>query len=188
VSRPWTFVGEQRAEIMAENSVTLVEGSTFCISEASGDILPGRAQGLFVRDTRVLSGWQLTIDHRPVEYLTVHRGDPYTATYISRVPPPEGGDARLLITRRRYIGDGMREDITIANITQSEVTCLLALAAHADFADLFEVKESRVQPVDGSHGRVDGLRLTIGRRRGSHEQSVIISADTDPIMATGELR
>ncbi len=35
--------------------VTLLEETSFCISEASGDIVPGVAQGLFFRDTRFIS-------------------------------------------------------------------------------------------------------------------------------------
>ena len=38
-------------------TVTIVEGSMFCITQTSGDILPGEPQGLFVHDTRVLSRW-----------------------------------------------------------------------------------------------------------------------------------
>ena len=32
-------------------TITLIEGSTFCLSYTSGDILPDRPQGLFVSDT-----------------------------------------------------------------------------------------------------------------------------------------
>ena len=68
--------------------MTLVEGSTFCISQSAGDILPGEPQGLFVQDTRVLSGWSLTVDGRPAEPLTVQRADPYAAAFLGRLPPP----------------------------------------------------------------------------------------------------
>jgi hypothetical protein len=45
-------------------TVTPVEGSTFCISEPGGDIARGQPHGLFVRDTRVQSGWALRIISR----------------------------------------------------------------------------------------------------------------------------
>jgi len=35
--------------------VTMVEGTTFCICMPSGDIEPGTPQGLFFRDSRVIS-------------------------------------------------------------------------------------------------------------------------------------
>jgi N-terminal domain of (some) glycogen debranching enzymes len=60
-------------------TVTLVEGSTFCITQTSditqtgGDILLGGSRGLFVQDTRVLSRWSLTIDGRPADPLAVQQ-------------------------------------------------------------------------------------------------------------------
>ena len=98
-------------------TVTLIEGSNFCISEPGGDITPGQPQGLFVQDTRVLSQWTLAIDGRTAEPVTVQQADPYAAAFIGRLPPPRGApaDAAMLVTRHRYIGDGMREDIAIRN-------------------------------------------------------------------------
>jgi hypothetical protein len=45
-------------------TITLIEGSTFCLSSTSADILPDRPQGLFVSDTRViLSRQRVRPDH-----------------------------------------------------------------------------------------------------------------------------
>src|SRR6266536_1825746 len=38
-------------------TVMLVEGGTFCLSDAMGDIKPGTPHGLFFRDVRVISCW-----------------------------------------------------------------------------------------------------------------------------------
>src|SRR5437899_1621497 len=46
------------AVVGGPGGVTLVEGSTFCISRAGGDISPGGTQGLYYRDTRFLSRWE----------------------------------------------------------------------------------------------------------------------------------
>ena len=125
--------------------MTLVEGSTFCISEPGGDIRPGHAQGLFVRDTRVLSRWELLVDGRAPEPLTVQQAEPYAAAFLGQMPPTAGlADSTLLVVRRRYVGDGMREDVTIQNTALLPATCTVTLAADADFADLFEVKDGRV--------------------------------------------
>lgn len=40
----------------------LLDGTTFCTSTHTGDVTPGGALGLFVRDARVLSRWELTVD------------------------------------------------------------------------------------------------------------------------------
>src|SRR5215475_12978965 len=98
------------------SAATLIEGSTFCISDPGGDIQPGRPQGLFVRDTRVLSRWELTVDGKEPQPLSAQHAEPYAATFLARVPPRAGkADSTLLVVRRRYVGDGMREDITIRN-------------------------------------------------------------------------
>jgi hypothetical protein len=76
MTEPWTFSGAPAA---GGGTVTLIEGSTFCVSEPDGDLVPARAQGLFVRDTRVLSRWQLSIDGAAPELLSVLLGDPHTA-------------------------------------------------------------------------------------------------------------
>ena len=50
---------EAAAGPLGTGAVTLVEGSSFCISLPNGDIQPGYPHGLFVQDTRVLSCWSL---------------------------------------------------------------------------------------------------------------------------------
>lgn len=189
MTQPWTFSGEPPGEGGAGQPLTLVEGSTFCISEPVGDILPDRAQGLFVRDTRVVSRWELTVDGVTPKVLAVQRGDPHAASCLSRLPPQRGqADSTLLVVRRRYVGDGMREDVTVRNTGQLEVHCLLELRVDADFADLFEVKDGRAQRADGVRTEVDGDLLRIARRRGDHEQSVLVGADGGPELDAGVLR
>ena len=115
MSGPWTTGASAQGQ-GACSPATLIEGSTFCISEPDGDILPGRPQGLFVRDTRVLSRWQLTVDGKEPQPLSVQHPEPYAATFLGRMAPRAGkADSTLLVVRRRYVGDGMREDITIRN-------------------------------------------------------------------------
>ncbi len=189
MTQPWTFSREPPREAHVAGSVVLVEGSTFCISDTVGDVSPLSAHGLFVRDTRVLSRWQLTIDDVTPQALTVQRGDPYTATYISRMPPPDrGADSTLMVVRRRYIGNGMREDLTIRNIGQTEVHCVVTLTVAADFADLFEVKDGRAHPAVNVITEVAGDTLKIARRRGNHEQSILVRGHADPDQDAGALR
>src|SRR5205807_613821 len=46
---PWIFAGESPSLGQPGGTVTLVEGSAFCISGRSGDVFPGSPQGLFFR-------------------------------------------------------------------------------------------------------------------------------------------
>ena len=147
MTRPWSAGEAPVSHGTPGGTVTLVEGSTFCISGPGGDIRPGRAQGLFVRDTRVLSRWELAVDGRTPQPLTVQQAEPYAAAFLGRMPPPAGlADSTLLVVRHRYVGDGMREDVIIRNTAPQPATCVLTLAAATDFADLFEVKDGRARP------------------------------------------
>ncbi|HEY5356584.1 MAG TPA: glycogen debranching N-terminal domain-containing protein [Streptosporangiaceae bacterium] len=181
---PWA-TGEAPQGRGACSPATLIEGSSFCISEPGGDILPGRPQGLFVRDTRVLSRWELTVDGKEPQPLSVQHTEPYAATFIGRLPPRAGkADSTLLVVRRRYIGDGMREDITIRNTAARAVRCVLELAADADFADLFEVKgRSKPRAAASVHVADSSLVITSGRR--DRQQELVINGDGEPTVADG---
>jgi glycogen debranching enzyme len=160
--------------------MTLVEGSTFCISEPGGDISPGCEQGLFVRDTRVLSRWELTVDGSAPLPLTAQQAEPYSAIFLCRVPPPAGrGDSTLLVERARHVGEGMREDVTIRNTGSRSVTCAVTLAADADFADLFEVKDGRARP-QAAASAAGNSALRFACRIGGRQHEVLIDGDERP--------
>ena len=146
---PWAFAGESPSLGPQGGAVTLVEGPAFCISGRSGDMYPETPQGLFFRDTRFLSRCEIRVnDHRP-EPLSAERLNPFSATFVQRSRPRAGqADSTLLVTRFRYVGRGMREDIVIRNYGEEAAYCSVKILLDADFADLFEVKEGR--------GRADG--------------------------------
>lgn len=129
--------------------VTLMEGSTFCVSQTNGDILPHQADGLFVQDTRVLSRWQLRVDGHEIEPLSVLSAEPYECRFVGRIPARTGSiEPTVIVARHRMVGQGMREDIAIANYGHEPAGLDIALHADVDFADLFEVKERRaVRPL-----------------------------------------
>ena len=138
--------GEAPPRVSGDGGTTsLVAGTTFCLSAAAGDVVPGGVQGLFVDDTRVVSGWRLWIDGAPVEPLGVIETERYRATFVGHAPPRRGrADATLLIQRTRTVGDGMVEELCIRNLAAEAAGLTVELEVEADFADLFEVKESRV--------------------------------------------
>jgi glycogen debranching enzyme len=173
-------------------TVTLIEGSTFCISESGGDIAAEHPQGLFVRDTRVLSAWTLQIDGRPPEALAVHRPDPFAATFIGRLTvPDQTAESTALVIRDRYVGDGMREDITIRNTATAPATHTVTLTAAADIADLFEVKAGRRRPAAPAASPVGRSRthatLAFEAQRGAHRQGVLIRSNGQATAHGGSL-
>jgi len=75
---------------LGSGTVTLVEGSSFCISAANGDIRPELPQGVFHLDTRILSKWELTVNGQPLEPLAAETKEPYRALFACRVPRSDG--------------------------------------------------------------------------------------------------
>ena len=151
VTDPWTFTGEPTTKSPEGGSITLVEGASFSISSSGGDIEPGGAQGLFFEDTRFLSVWRVRLDAAELQHLAVIPHHPFAATFVSRGQPRPGqSDSTLLTERSRYVGNGMREDLVIHNLGREAAECCLQFEIDADFAHLFEVKESRVR-ARGTH-------------------------------------
>src|ERR1022692_4596544 len=156
----WTFNGAPAGTTGALTSlVTLLEGTTFCICEQSGDMRPGAAQGLFVRDTRLISRMELSINGQVPQALTPQSREPLACTFLSRMPPAVGlADSTLLVARRRVLNDGMQEEITLRNMSSEPVPVSLRVGVAGDFADVFEVKEGRVH---GDGPSVDGLTVDV---------------------------
>lgn len=72
--------------------------------------------------------------------------EPYRALFVGRVPRSnEDVDTPLIVERLREVGAGIAEKITIRNYSPDTVECLVAFIVESDFADIFEVKEARVQ-------------------------------------------
>ena len=90
---------------MGAGAVTLVEGSSFCISMPNGDIHPEHPHGLFVLDTRVLSCWSLSVNGQPLEPLSAETKETYKALFISRIARLDGyADSPLIVERLREVG------------------------------------------------------------------------------------
>jgi glycogen debranching enzyme len=135
-------VERQGAQVDLEpGSVQVLEGSTFMVSNAAGDVREGSVEGLYHEDTRHLSRFTLTINGREPTVLTSNEIDYYSAAFFMTNPDCEGIPPKsLTIKRHRFVGDGLRETITVRNHLQEPVTGELRLSCGADFADLFEVK------------------------------------------------
>jgi len=122
-------------------ALTILEGSTFCLSDDRGDIVDPM-MGLFADDTRFLSRWVLTINgERPLR-LSSDKVEYFSAAFYLRNPIAGGLEQDVLsIGRDRFIGDGMQEHIVVQNHAPHPVEFDLALEVGTDFADIFAVKE-----------------------------------------------
>lgn len=159
-------------------SVTLVHGTSFCISDDDGELDESAAQGVFYQDTRILSRWSLRVGGKPVQAVTAQRPEPFHARFVGLTYSQAAGvENTLLVHRDRYLGNGIREDIVLHNYGGAEVTCTVALRVRADFADVFEVKEGRVHG-EGEHAvEVTGDGLSLTRHVGDGSRGVFITAE-----------
>ncbi|MDQ0864579.1 amylo-alpha-1,6-glucosidase [Arthrobacter globiformis] len=168
---------ETAAGPLGTGAVTLVEGSSFCISLPNGDIEPSYPHGVFVQDTRILSSWTLTVNGQRLEPLAAETKEPYRALFVSRVPRTDGyADSPLLVERLREVGAGILERITVRNYSLSPVECVIRLSVEADFADVFEVKEARIERQWKEVHRPESGSLTIRAVWEGVRKGVVVAA------------
>jgi glycogen debranching enzyme len=122
-------------------SLTILEGSTFCICDELGDVRGG-LDGLYAHDTRFLSTLTLTINGEPPLLLSSGRVEYFSAAFYSRNPLAGGLEQDVLsIARHRFVGDGLQDRVVIRNETRAPASFTVELAFGTDFADIISVKQ-----------------------------------------------
>jgi glycogen debranching enzyme len=130
---------------MADGLVQILDGNTFVVSDARGDIEASATDptGLFSFDTRFLSRWVLTVDGQRLTALSTDDLQYYETRFF--LVPATGTvyvDAKLTVIRQRAVQDGFREQLTMLNHDGKPVELTVRVDAGCDFADLFEVKDA----------------------------------------------
>ena len=125
----WTPESEPTS---SDASVTLVEGSSFCLCTRTGDLRAEEPLGVYFQDTRILSRWDLTVDGECPEPLAALVPEPFRATFLGRLHRSGVTDTNLLVERERWIGDGIRENVTgklltLDRVLEPALPALLAL-------------------------------------------------------------
>ncbi|UXY27430.1 amylo-alpha-1,6-glucosidase [Streptomyces sp. HUAS TT20] len=172
---------------MTDRHHLLVHGETFAAVGDRGDISGVRGNsspdGLFVRDARHLSRWQLTIDGAVPEALTpVADGDGARCVLVprgGRTEPP----AHTLF-REQAVGDAsFVESLRVTSNRPVPTTVRLAITADADFADQFELRSdhrtyTKSGVVRSRQVLDDGVEFTY--RRGEWRSCTAIMSDPAP--------
>lgn len=120
-------------------------GSAFMVTDLGGEIQPDTEQGVFADDTRFVSYYAISANGVPWQRLSSAATAYYAAcVYLTNALfSTEDGDVpagTLSLVINRTIGDGIHEDLDVANHGLLPVRFNLEIALRADFADLFEVK------------------------------------------------
>src|ERR671914_1594255 len=120
--------------------LTILEGSTFCISDDLGDIAT-ETSGFFAYDTRSLSRLVLRVDGSRPLLLSSGRMEHFAAAFYLRNANVDGlPHDSLSISRQRFVGTGMQERIAVRNESMLRLDFELSLELAADFADIISVK------------------------------------------------
>jgi glycogen debranching enzyme len=164
---------------MSEGIVKILDGNTFVVSDARGDIeaSPTDPTGLFSYDTRFLSTWVLTVNGDRMNPLSVDDLQYFETRFF--LVPGTGTvyvDAKSSVIRQRAIvGNGFYEELTILNHADEPVDLSVRLDAGCDFADLFEVKDA-LEKKGRYSARVEGDKLVLAYDRETFNRSTAISA------------
>jgi glycogen debranching enzyme len=163
---------------MAKDTISILDGSTFVVSDARGDIDadPATPHGLFHRDTRFLSRWRLTVNGVSPDVLSTENEQYFSAQFF--LVPPTGTIYRnpyLSVIRKRLVGDGFHEDVAVLNHANEPVSIELRIEAGSDFADLFEVKDALAKTGE-QYRQIQGDALVLGYRRGDFVRETRISS------------
>jgi glycogen debranching enzyme len=162
---------------MTAGLVSILDGNTFVVSDACGDIEASTTDptGLFSYDTRFLSTWVLTIDGTRLNPLSTDDLQYFETRFF--LVPGTGTvyvDAKLSVIRLRSVGQGFHERLTILNHDDKPIELSVHIEAGSDFADLFEVKDALTKK-GKYYTRVDSGRLLLGYERETYHRQTAIS-------------
>ncbi|MEV6176138.1 glycogen debranching N-terminal domain-containing protein [Streptomyces sp. NPDC052016] len=172
---------------MTDRHHLLVYGGTFAAVGDRGDISgvrgAGAPDGLFVRDARHLSRWQLTVDGAVPEVLVpVADGDTARCVLVprgGRTEPPA-----CTIFREQAVGDSsFVELLRVVSNRPVPLTVRLALTVDADFTDQFELRSdhrtyAKAGAVRSRQVLDHGVEFTY--RRGEWRSVTAVSAEPAP--------
>src|SRR2546423_12325265 len=171
--------------------VTILEGSTFCLSDEVGD-LDGQGCGFFAEDTRFRARFSLPISGDRPLILPSGKVEYFSAAFYMRTPLAGGlGHDSLAVERRRFIGEAMQDVIVVENEGMEPASFVVGLEFGNDFADIFSVKDHAYGLGDPEHadplppevgGRFNGdgsVFLLEDPKDGSFQTQVVLSQPGD---------
>lgn len=124
--------------------LVISEGTAFYIGNEYADIIPGKENGLYYKDTRYVSKYILKIKNKKPDLLSAKQIDYYSSLhYLTNSGKGLPKDS-IGIVRSRYVGKGLHEDIDITSYSDNKLELDLSLEIDCDFADIFEVKSEEI--------------------------------------------
>jgi glycogen debranching enzyme len=156
-------------------NLTVLDGNTFFVSDAAGDIEPGEdANGFFHADMRQLSTWRLLLNGHPVHVLTSRTVDYYSASVFATLASVSVGEnPPISIRRDRFVARGVHEDLTVHNHSDRPQLVTIEVEYGSDFADLFEVKD-RIPKQGQVNTELGSSNVTLTYTRAAYRRDTVI--------------
>jgi len=128
-----------------ELSISIVEHTSFAVSDRTGDILPGSYHGFFVADTRFLSRLVLRVGGKRLDPLASGGDEQLGARtfYLANRRSPAARASTITAFRDRSVGAHLSERIRLISYNMEPLTIEVGIEVAADFADIFEVRGRR---------------------------------------------
>ncbi|QQO23411.1 amylo-alpha-1,6-glucosidase [Bradyrhizobium diazoefficiens] len=173
------------------------QGHTVLVTESDGQISACSQNGLYFRDTRLISRWNIRANGQGWKLLNggalyhyasrVFLTNRAVATEAGTIPPHS-----LHLVLSRLIDEGMHEDIDIVNYGRESVEFNLELVMASDFADLFEARSGKVVPrgrISTRWSEQEKLLRTIYRKEHFCRELVMSvgASDSEPLYANGRI-
>ncbi|RZB19269.1 aminotransferase [Streptomyces sp. F001] len=169
----------------AAHRVQLVRDATFAILNNDGSVTGARGatpDGLFVRDARHLSHWQLTVDGDTPGVLvpSVAQPDGTAECVLTPAGTRDEPPAYTVFRRQAVMAGGFTEHLRLVSNRPDPVTAQVEVTVDADFADLFELRaDNRHYPkpdsVHQAHITADGAQFDY-RRADWHSRTTVTSS------------
>jgi glycogen debranching enzyme len=169
---------------------TLKHGDTFAVFDHRGDIGadPGNSEGLFHRDTRILSRFALRLQGALPLLLSSTLQDDDTVFSADLSNPDCGSDGKIVLRREqihlqrlRFLWSGcLYERVRVQNFADRTVQIGLCFDFAADFADLFEVRGAHRAARGTTVAQLEGPAAVSLRYRGLDEIERTTRLSFDP--------
>ena len=178
------------ASLQERRTRTLKHGDTFIVFDHRGDIgaESGSSEGLYHRDTRILSKFALLLEEaRPLLLSSTTQDD--NAVFTADLSNPDllaNGQIALRreqihLHRLRFVWEGScYERVLVRNFSDRPMRIRVALQFASDFADLFEVRGERRKARGNSTAAVVGDRKVELRYMGLDAEERITAIEFAP--------
>ena len=124
---------------------------------------------------RHLSTWKLMVDGEPLRLLTSRTLDYYSARIYSTLARASVGRNPVISVRRdRFVSDGIHEDLLIENHSALSQVVRVEIEFDADFADIFDVKDSAPKLGTRRFEVGDG-NVTLRYQRGGFARGTVVT-------------